>query len=151
MSTFRLELAREVSNSFSRWRQLDARAVEAGGVLLGKYFPEHALVEVHIVTSPRASDERRRAFFRRQAELHQSVASAVHSGSSGRLGYVGGWHTHPEDDPTPSGLDIRDWRRAVRSDEYSTPGLFFVIVGRVRLRAWFVSAGRRKPEEVRLG
>ncbi len=25
------------------------------------------------------------------------------------MGYMGEWHTHPEDHPTPSGIDLRNW------------------------------------------
>ncbi|MEZ8193149.1 Mov34/MPN/PAD-1 family protein [Vibrio sp. 1F279] len=43
------------------------------------------------------------------------------------LGYVGTWHTHPQDVPRPSSPDKTDWR--THEQDNSDRPLFFIVVG----------------------
>jgi len=50
----------------------------------------------------------------------------------GTVRYLGEWHTHPEDHPTPSGLDRSEWRRLATGRRDKRPQLS-IIVGRKSL------------------
>ena len=43
--------------------------------------------------------------------------------------YMGEWHTHPESDPTPSGVDMQSIENNYLTATHSAPFLFMVIVG----------------------
>lgn len=111
---------------------------EAGGVLLGRHLLESANVVVDEVTTPQMADKRSRfGFFR--SRRHEAIARERWSAEKGTFAYLGLWHTHPEQDPTPSFVDRLDWQRAVVSDVYEGNLLFFLIVGTLNVRVWCVN------------
>jgi integrative and conjugative element protein (TIGR02256 family) len=108
---------------------------EAGGVLLGRHLLDSNDVVVDEVTGPQSSDRRTRiSFFR--SKKHEELAKVRWSEEENTLAYLGLWHTHPEDSPTPSGVDRKDWQQAVEKDTFDGPQLFFPIVGRREIRVW---------------
>lgn len=100
---------------------------ESGGILLGTVHGPHTQV-VH-ATPPFPTDRRTRCSFDRGSEGHTEVADQLWRESSGIIRYIGEWHTHPEDYPSPSGIDLREWKisAAKRTDGRPVIGL---IVGR---------------------
>lgn len=67
------------------------------------------------------------------------LAQARWRDQSSTMAYLGLWHTHPEKDPTPSGVDLRDWQQAVSRDTFEGEQLFFPIVGTCQIRVWSLS------------
>lgn len=111
---------------------------EAGGVLLGRHLLDSHDVVVDEVTTPQASDRRSRfSFFR--SRRHEKLARERWQMQSSTMAYLGLWHTHPESDPTPSGIDRNDWTQAVSRDTYEGNRLFFPIVGTQWIRVWTLS------------
>lgn len=111
---------------------------EAGGVLLGRHLLDSHDVVVDEVTTPQASDRRSRfSFFR--SRLHETLARERWQMQSSTMAYLGLWHTHPESDPMPSGIDRHDWTQAVSRDNYEGNRLFFPIVGTQWIRVWTLS------------
>lgn len=108
---------------------------EAGGVLLGRHLLDSEDVVVDEVTSPQSSDRRTRfSFFR--SKTHEHIARERWLTEANTLAYLGLWHTHPEDSPTPSHIDRQDWQQAVAKDTFDGPRLFFPIVGCCEIRVW---------------
>lgn len=108
---------------------------EAGGVLLGRHLLDSDDVVVDEVTIPQATDRRTRfSFFR--SRQHEQIARVRWEAEANTLAYLGLWHTHPEDSPTPSTIDRQDWQQAVIQDTYDGPRLYFPIVGRHEIRVW---------------
>ncbi|MBL0492945.1 Mov34/MPN/PAD-1 family protein [Aeromonas veronii] len=108
---------------------------EAGGVLLGRHLLDSEDVVVDEVTSPQSSDRRARfSFFR--SKKHEHIARERWLEEMNTLAYLGLWHTHPEDSPTPSPVDREDWQQAVANDTFDGERLFFPIVGRKEIRVW---------------
>lgn len=114
------------------------RDAEAGGVLLGRHLLDSHDVVVDEVTTPQATDRRARASFFR-SRRHETLARERWQLQSSTLAYLGLWHTHPEADPTPSGVDRNDWTQAVSRDTYEGDRLFFPIVGTRCIRVWTLS------------
>lgn len=115
------------------WWQL-----EAGGVLLGRHLLDSHDLVVDEVTTPKSGDRRSRfGFFR--SKRHEALAQARWAQQAGTGAYLGLWHTHPEEDPTPSGVDRQDWAQAVSNDGFDGDRLFFPIVGTHRVRVWTLS------------
>jgi integrative and conjugative element protein (TIGR02256 family) len=122
--------------SIDAFRQHDQNSAEAGGVLLGRLVIERPDIVVESVTVPSAADRRsRRTFFRAQLPTQAAINSAW-AASGATQNYLGEWHTHPEDHPTPSAIDRRGWQRLLRKAQFEQDALFFVIVGRGSIGVW---------------
>ncbi len=120
------------------FRQHSYRSSESGGVLLGRILVPNAHVIVERVTSPNPADKRSRFRFFRAQHPTQMAINRAWVGSDGTQNYLGEWHTHPEDDPSPSETDLRNWDKLTRYAKFEQDALFFVIVGRVATRVWEV-------------
>ena len=115
---------------------------EAGGILMGRYLLDSHDVVVDEVSTPQNTDRRARSNFFR-SYMHEQVAHKRWLQEHSTSAYLGLWHTHPERDPTPSGVDLRDWENAVVNDVYEGGQLFFPIVGMEFIRVW--TKTRRGP------
>lgn len=130
-----VEQAIKQMQAFSQHRSGDR---EAGGVLLGRHLLDSRNVVVDEVSTPQSSDRRSRYGFFRSSK-HELLARQRWLEESSTSAYLGLWHTHPEPDPTPSGVDLRDWQKAVAGDTYEGDRLFFLIVGTDCIRIWTLS------------
>lgn len=120
-----LNFSDEVRGVFEKNVQVGDRP-ESGGVLLGTVHERGLLVTV--ATTPTRLDRQFRCHFERLPFGHRAVARRLWRSSAGTIRYIGEWHTHPQDIPTPSGIDLDEWRKLanVRSDKRP---LLAVIVG----------------------
>ena len=122
-----LHFSKSTLETFRQHVQASDSDCEAGGLLLGSVHGTHMLIEQ--ATVPTAWDKRFRYLFERMPFGHDAIARARWTASQGTIRYLGEWHTHPEDNPNPSGLDRSEWNRlsAKRRDKRPT---LAVIVGR---------------------
>lgn len=102
-------IAPEVLELLIRYRQSAPEDCEAGGILIGMIHGSH--IEVTSATEPQLADKRTRTLFKRSEEGHQFILNERWEKSGGTENYVGEWHTHPERNPKPSGIDLREWSR----------------------------------------
>lgn len=134
--------ALDVMQSFT---QRGSRDTEAGGVLIGRFIEGGEDVVVDLVTPPLAGDRRSRFRFHRAQRAHQEVIDREWRSSGNTRTYLGEWHTHPEPSPTPSNIDLNDWRRRVKRDTFHGETLHFLIVGQAEVRAWEMQRGLCVP------
>lgn len=139
----RLAIGPDAQSTLLAHRQLSSRAAEAGGILLGRLLLGSDDVVVDQAAEPVAEDRRARFHFIRALLPAQTRVVELWRQSRGTTIYLGEWHTHPEDLPTPSWLDEREWRRIATMARYEQSHLFFVIVGRATARAFEVDRGGR--------
>ncbi len=118
------------------FRQLEPRDAEAGGVLLGRFIRGTEDIVIDEVTTPTWWDCQSRTSFRRRTWGHQRIIDARWSTSGGTSLYLGEWHSHPEPTPSPSGVDLEDWKRRLRVDDFEGDTLLFLIAGQHTTRAW---------------
>lgn len=114
----------EVNNLIQGFRQIQCNDPEAGGILIGKRRGRH--LEVTLASPPQKEDVRSRYKFVRSPVGHQEIAEARWRASDGEENYLGEWHTHPQIDAYPSGLDLKEWK--ILAHKHKTP-LLFIIVG----------------------
>lgn len=131
-----LKLDAGVLDVFKQFRQVDRYATEAGGVIIGRHIVGTDDVVADIATTPSASDRRTRTKFHRSQQAHQQILDAVWLRSAGTQVYLGEWHTHPEPFPSPSSVDMDDWRRRLERDAVEAPFVFFLIVGQLAIHVW---------------
>jgi integrative and conjugative element protein (TIGR02256 family) len=117
-------------------RQLGRKDKEAGGVLLGRYIRGCRDMVIDSLSVPGPKDWRTRTSFYRLREHHQKAIDEAWQSSRGTVNYLGEWHTHPESFPTPSNVDIWDWRRRLQEDTFDSGSLLFLIVGLEQMRVW---------------
>jgi integrative and conjugative element protein (TIGR02256 family) len=104
----------------------DRHQPEAGGILLGHRRGNH--FEITHVTEPVLTDHRTRVSFVRENHGHQEKAVDLWKSSHGTIGYIGEWHTHPENVPSPSLVDINQWSQLPSRNANNAP-MLGVIVG----------------------
>jgi integrative and conjugative element protein (TIGR02256 family) len=116
--------------------QRDDQMPEAGGVLLGRLIRDTEDYIVDQITVPGVGDKASRHGFRRAKKRTQELIDQAWFESNGTKIYLGEWHTHPEDTPIPSTVDVVNWLRLAESAKYEQNSLLFLIVGRKELRMW---------------
>ncbi len=121
-----LNFSDEVRGVFERNVQL-GDLPESGGVLLGTVHECGLLVT--LATTPTRLDRQLRNLFERLPFGHRAVAKRQWRQSAGTTRYIGEWHTHPQDIPVPSGIDLDEWRKLAKNRADKRP-LLAVIVGR---------------------
>ena len=124
----RILIEDSVLRNLRAFRQVDALATEAGGILLGYRRDPH--IHISAATGPGTNDRRSRFHFSREDPSHQRFARSQWQRSARTLDYVGEWHTHPEINPQPSHIDFEEWRRLSVS---RADAMIFVIQGTERL------------------
>lgn len=119
-----LILTQPVLDQFSKYRQRRWWQREAGGQLFARF--DGATIVVVEATPPGRHDIRSRLGFqpdrrREQAEILERHERGLH--------FIGDWHTHPEDTPRPSPVDIESMRDLVTGSYHQLSGFVMVIVG----------------------
>lgn len=115
---------------------------EAGGVLIGRFIKNSKHIVVDEISVPMAGDIRSRTFFKRGVKKHQELIDKAWESSNGTMNYLGEWHTHPENYPSPSNVDLASWKLKLTKDTFSSRYLYFIIVGIKEISVW--EGDRRK-------
>ncbi|MHC2276473.1 integrative and conjugative element protein (TIGR02256 family) [Bradyrhizobium diazoefficiens] len=120
-----VRLSPQALATFDAHRQRRFYHREAGGQLFARVRGNDW--EIVAATGPRSRDRRGRFSFRPHRASEQEEIFRHHELG---LDYVGDWHTHPEDVPTPSSDDLSSIAELVRRSTHHLPGFLLVIVGR---------------------
>lgn len=122
-----VEISDEVWQTWSAHRQIDDAQPESFGVLIGWTSENRRELYVTTSTVPMQGDRQSRYHFLMQDPGHQAAIDREHKESGGTHIYLGTWHTHPQQVPSPSGVDKDDWRRCRKRNPRRS--LLFAIVG----------------------
>ena len=131
----------EPIEAINRYRQDQYGKAEAGGILLGYRREGH--MHVTVATVPQSSDYRRRFWFSRSSKYHQQVALQHWEASVGTMDYLGEWHTHSENNPSPSSLDFSEWRKIYLARP--NPMMFMILGWSGELWVGMTSSDNIKP------
>ena len=113
-----------VANTLISYRQLSDSSSESAGVLIGERRDVHIVIKT--VSEPSPWDIRSRFMVDRVSKHHQKVVDDAFKKNNGEWQYLGEWHTHPEDVPTPSMTDYSSWHKNLKSSD----PLILIIAGR---------------------
>lgn len=105
------------------------KSPESGGIMIGRILCQEDHIIVDEISEPLSSDIQSRRRFIRKSVGHQEFFNRHWKLSQGRCFYLGEWHTHPEKQPVPSSVDLREWRKLICKSVQQQAQLFFVIVG----------------------
>ena len=131
-----VEFNKSAAELIGRYCQLHRTDAEAGGMLLGRLISESRDLVIDEITEPTKLDLKGRFYFIRRRRAAQRRVNKAWLDSNGTLNYLGEWHSHPEDDPTPSQVDLENWRRISSQARFEQDFLLFAIVGRSRIKVW---------------
>lgn len=110
-----LLISSSVMDVLHAYKQLSIHDHEAGGTLIGVYrqnSPSDPMdIEITDCSKPISPDRRTRFGFHRQGKHHRAKIFSAWRRSKCEETYIGEWHTHPEEKPSPSSMDIKDWER----------------------------------------
>lgn len=115
-----------VINVFKSFRQT-GRKQEIGGILMGKIVGSKIYVQKASIPTP--FDKSSRFSFNRHKKSAQLFIDYEFLNSSGTVIYIGEWHTHPESNPTPSGVDLRMIKNQFKENIINEDFLLMVIIG----------------------
>lgn len=108
--------------------QADLATPESGGILIGEYRGPH--LNVVKITTPSQGDLQSRFRFFRKSKSHQIIALQNWKASSSTQTFVGDWHTHAEKHPSPSIIDLNDWRKKL-------PNRIMILVIQGQISRWY--------------
>ncbi|MCC6678238.1 MAG: Mov34/MPN/PAD-1 family protein [Phycisphaerales bacterium] len=100
---------------------------ETGGVLIGRYSPDHRTAIIEIATGPGGDSRAGRAWLIRGVKGLQRLLNSLWSSGGGY--YLGEWHFHPGAAPTPSHQDVSQMKVIASSPRYHCPEPVLVILG----------------------
>jgi len=103
---------------------------EDGGILLGSEIDEK-YYRINRVSEPcMLIDRSSKCCCTRDANKANEIIQREFELSNHTRVYFGEWHTHPEDDPTPSAVDISSICDVFYKSKIVIDGVFLAIVGR---------------------
>lgn len=119
-----------------KYCQLTPNSVESGGLLYG--FERTPHLQITGITTPHPQDNQSRFRWERCDAAHLSEVTSVQV----KIGacYLGEWHTHPEDYPRPSNLDINEWEKIAK--KFPSYVYAFIIVGRLGISVYTFVFGK---------
>jgi integrative and conjugative element protein (TIGR02256 family) len=125
-----------VIDKFNKYKQVNNQN-EACGILIGTHSVDESKITITFATEPDCNDKRSRFSFKIKSKKHNKTLQNRFSKSGNREVYLGTWHTHPEDHPTPSKCDTDDWLKQYSNNKDLFEGMLFVIVG-IKTNKWFL-------------
>ncbi|RDY60214.1 Mov34/MPN/PAD-1 family protein [Flagellimonas nanhaiensis] len=129
LGNINLKFTNKAFRKMQSYIQDDGLKKEAGGILSG-YCIDNFNFSIVDVTMPYEKDKRSKFGFWRASRLHQRFLNKIFKNSKGKCIYLGEWHTHPEDYPTPSGQDRKSMIDQIQKSELNSEKIFAVIMGR---------------------
>ena len=110
---------------------------EIGGILVGVYDAEVRCLRLTDISFPCSGDQQSRYRFFRKSTGHQEFMDQLWEESGHTKAYLGEWHSHDQDEPIPSIVDRRNWKRIAKRN-HNFDECYFMIVGRKTVRIWSV-------------
>lgn len=103
---------------------------ENGGVLLGKFNKKENTYIITNISTTNSEDEKGKYFFIRNKKQAQAVINKYWEKSNGKINYLGEWHTHDEQYPTPSFVDKQLVKQMLNNKNIEIGNVFMMILGK---------------------
>ncbi|KJY80295.1 hypothetical protein TW74_05845 [Vibrio nigripulchritudo] len=133
-SSVELRVNKQVYECWLKHRQMKRKDTEQFGVLIGSRTEGESNIWIDRCTTPKKKDISQRTRFVMKDPFHQETIAKAFKQSNSELGYIGTWHTHPQNVPVPSIIDLNDWVQCtLRNPDRQ---LVFVIVGNEQINIY---------------
>ncbi len=134
----KIKINNEILEHIYKYRQVAESDLEAGGIVIGREIIENNNLIIEYITEPYSNDRRDKFRFKRIDKRHVEYFESVYERFNGIHVYVGEWHTHPEDIPNYSSIDLNNWKKIRKYKDNKVYNYHF-IAGRKNFRIWEVS------------
>ncbi|WP_300351565.1 Mov34/MPN/PAD-1 family protein [Clostridium sp.] len=128
------EITKDVIETLVSYKQIKKR-YEAGGMLIASINRIDYKIEINDCTTPLEEDKRSFLGFKR-SEKHNEILNKKWKESNYKKLYIGEWHTHPQNIPSPSFQDKVSWKKLITRSVTDSEYLLFIIVGIKSLEIW---------------
>lgn len=132
---FKLRIDKKVSVFFKNYQDNGDFKTESGGIIIGVLHPAQNEIYLTDISTPQPTDKRSSTSFIRTEKGHQQIMNDLWEESNYTKLYLGEWHTHNQNIPIPSGVDLRNWK-TISQRNHISERLFFIIVGKKEIRVW---------------
>ena len=129
-----------------KYIQVIRKSCEAGGILIGRENCGNSNLIIEFITEPMALDKRSRYRFLRKDTGHLDFFNKLYEENSGVYGYMGEWHTHPENIPHYSFIDSNNWKRI--GEEMNGGIQYHIIAGIQQVGIWEYNADNKKITQI---
>lgn len=145
--TKKIKVDNKILERIISFRQMKSDIPEAGGILAGRenISNDNLIIEYH--TEPMNCDYQTHSKFTRKDVGHVLFFQSLYKKSEGTIGYVGEWHTHPEDIPQYSIIDLKNWRN-INKKVGNNQVQYHLIVGRKAVVIWKYSKKNLIPVKI---
>jgi len=126
-NSYSLEIEEHILARFRGCRQNSFNPFESGGILMGR--KKGKLFIVDFASTPGTGDLRSSCRFIRNKKRAQRIINRELLNSGNRRIYIGEWHTHNEENPSPSALDINEWHLTFTGSKLNANFILCIIVG----------------------
>ncbi|MGN7296361.1 ribosomal-processing cysteine protease Prp [Ferdinandcohnia sp. SAFN-114] len=133
----------KVVKVFQSYKQIEKNQHESGGILLGKIYKDLILIDT--ISEPSEEDKSGRYYFYRNVQKAQRIIEDAWDKSKGERIYLGEWHTHPEDIPTPSSDDKKLLSCMLKDSTMEIDFLLMTIIG---IKNSYVAIQRKGQKEI---
>ncbi|MFD1607494.1 Mov34/MPN/PAD-1 family protein [Oceanobacillus luteolus] len=99
---------------------------ETGGILIGYYSEDQHTAIITKITGPPGDSKHGLAWFERGTEGLQNILD--NAWEKEQVYYLGEWHYHPKDFPSPSSIDINQMELISKNPKYHCPEPILIIV-----------------------
>lgn len=134
-----IKVSKYVINKMMKFIQDTFDKPESGGILIGYYFQNNSF-SITDITTPTSHDISSRFNFIRIIKSVQSPLKRLFKESGGKKIYLGEWHTHPENIPSPSNLDKKSILDQLKFNQLNSDVIFMIIIGH---KGFYISSVRK--------
>ncbi|MDV8111856.1 Mov34/MPN/PAD-1 family protein [Bacillus sp. BAU-SS-2023] len=143
---YKISISNQIVDIIINRRQINNN-YEAGGMLIGSIVANSNEIEINDYTEPLKEDSRNRLTFKR-SDKHNEILYEKWKESNFTKLYLGEWHTHPQNIPTPSFIDKISWNTLLFKSNTESDILIFIIGGTSSIEIWI---GDRKSKKIKRG
>lgn len=143
---YKITISNKVIATIINHRQINNK-YEAGGMLIGSIVVNSNEIEINDYTEPLKEDSRNRLAFKR-SNIHNELLHKKWKDSNFTKLYLGEWHTHPQNIPTPSFIDKISWNKLLVKSDTESDILIFIIGGISSVEIWI---GDRNTKIIKRG
>lgn len=130
----KIKICNEILKIMYEYIQWTNDSTEAGGIILGRENLGNDNLIFEFITKPKKKDVRTKTRFIRKAPEHIEYYKRLYNEYDAIYAYFGEWHTHPEDIPHYSIIDLNNWKKISKDDPKGMQ--YHIIVGRKQVRIW---------------
>lgn len=124
---YTIHIAENVLSIFDKHKQTKFQN-ESGGIVLG-FVCGNYNIYISKVSLPNCFDKASRYNFERDRHVAQIIVNFEFHNSNGEIIYLGEWHTHPEQNPLPSPVDIKMIKNQYKENKINEDFLILLIQG----------------------